>query len=183
MATPTTLPASFTSGQVLTAAQMNNLRGAFRVLQVVTTTKTDTFSSAINATWSANVTGLTATITPSSTSSLILVTGTVNTGESLNAAYAPIRIMRGSTAIGIGATAGSRTPVTSAPLNTADGAGISALPFTFIDSPATTSATTYAIQVYMFGNGTVYVNRSKLDTDTAAYFRPVSNITVMEISA
>jgi len=34
MATPTSLPASFTSGQVLTAAQMNNLRGGFRVLQV-----------------------------------------------------------------------------------------------------------------------------------------------------
>ena len=45
MATPTTLPASFTAGQVLTAAQMNDLRGAFRVLQVVQATKANTFST------------------------------------------------------------------------------------------------------------------------------------------
>ena len=70
MATPTTLPATFVSAAVLTAAQMNDLRGAFRVLQVVTgsttaitTSNTDTFIA----------TNLTATITPSSTSSKILV--------------------------------------------------------------------------------------------------------------
>ena len=70
MATPTTLPATFVSGAVLTAAQMNDLRGAFRVLQVVigvtstvTTSNTNTFIA----------TDLTATITPSSTSSKILV--------------------------------------------------------------------------------------------------------------
>ena len=40
MATPTTLPAAFVSGAILTADQMNNLRGAFRVLQVVTSTAT-----------------------------------------------------------------------------------------------------------------------------------------------
>jgi hypothetical protein len=38
MATPTTLPASFVAGNILTAAQLNNLRGAFRVLQVVQAT-------------------------------------------------------------------------------------------------------------------------------------------------
>jgi hypothetical protein len=31
MATPTNLPASFVSGAILTAAQQNDLRGAFRV--------------------------------------------------------------------------------------------------------------------------------------------------------
>ena len=46
MATPTTLPATFVAGNVLTAAQMNDLRGAFRVLQIVSTTKTDTFTTS-----------------------------------------------------------------------------------------------------------------------------------------
>jgi hypothetical protein len=38
MATPTTLPASFVAGSILTAAELNDLRGAFRVLQVVNAT-------------------------------------------------------------------------------------------------------------------------------------------------
>ena len=33
MATPTNLPATQTSGNVLTAAWLNDLRGAFRILQ------------------------------------------------------------------------------------------------------------------------------------------------------
>ena len=70
MATPTTLPSSFTAGQVLTAAQMNDLRGAFRVLQVVSSTWT---TAAINSTTTYADTGLTATITPSATSSKVLV--------------------------------------------------------------------------------------------------------------
>lgn len=79
MATPTTLPATFVAGNVLTAAQMNNLRGAFRVLQVVSTTLTTSFTSGAGGAY-ANVTGLSATITPSATSSKILIMATVNGG-------------------------------------------------------------------------------------------------------
>jgi len=70
MATVTTLPATFVSGAVLTAAQMNDLRGAFRVLQVVTGVTSATTTNNTNA---YIATGLTQTITPSSTSSQILV--------------------------------------------------------------------------------------------------------------
>jgi len=70
MATVTTLPATFVFGAVLTAAQQNDLRGAFRVLQVVTGT---TSTAVSNSTTTLADTGLTATITPSSTSSKILV--------------------------------------------------------------------------------------------------------------
>ena len=70
MATPTSLPASFTAGQVLTAAQQNSLRGAFRVLQVVVgTISTQVLSSS---TTYAD-TGLTATITPQANTNKILV--------------------------------------------------------------------------------------------------------------
>ena len=99
MATPTNLPASFTTGAVLTAAQMNDLRGAFRILQVVsgsTTTETST-SSTTHAD-----TTLTATITPQSASSQILVyvshpsyfKGNGNSSNSIN-----FRLVRGSTNI------------------------------------------------------------------------------------
>jgi len=71
MATPTSLPATFVAGNVLTAAQMNDLRGAFRILQVVSTTKTDTFTTT--STSFTDVTGMSVTITPTATSSKVLV--------------------------------------------------------------------------------------------------------------
>jgi hypothetical protein len=70
MATPTNLPSAFTDNTTLPAATLNNLRGAFRILQVVHGT---TATQVANVTASFVDTGLTATITPQSTSSKILV--------------------------------------------------------------------------------------------------------------
>ena len=70
MATPTNLPAAFTVGQVATAAQMNDLRGAFRILQVIQGT-TSTRTSSSTTTYAD--TTLSASITPTSSSSKILV--------------------------------------------------------------------------------------------------------------
>jgi hypothetical protein len=182
MATPTTLPATFVAGNVLTAAQMNGVRGAFRVLQVVSTAKTDTFSSA-SSTYT-DVTGLSVTITPSSTSSQIYVMASVAQGNGLADNIVTMQLVRGSTAICVGAAAGSRRPSSASFYAIASG-GITQLQqnsIVFLDSPATTSATTYKIQVQTSG-GTTYVNRTGLDTDSAAWPRTASVITVMEISA
>jgi hypothetical protein len=53
---------------------------------------------------------------------------------------------------------------------------------TFLDSPATTSATTYKIQIRNeSGSGLVYINRSENDSDSAAGGRYISTITAMEV--
>jgi hypothetical protein len=54
----------------------------------------------------------------------------------------------------------------------------------FLDSPATTSATTYKVQI-LNGNtaGTVYINRGQSDGNSGAVARGTSSITVMEIAA
>ena len=80
MATPTSLPAAWSASQVLTASSLNNLRGAFRILQVVSTTKTDTYSDSSATGTLTTITGLTATITPSATTSKILIYVTLNYG-------------------------------------------------------------------------------------------------------
>lgn len=178
MATPTTLPASFTTGQVLTAAQMNNLRGAFRVLQVVSTTKTDSFSSATGTT-PTDITGLSATITPSATSSQVLVVVTLDITSGLECYW---RLVRGSTAIAIGDAAGSNRQRMTSGGYQANGYQMSMSKVT-LDSPATTSATTYKVQGAIGGAGTFFVNRSSTDSDTVSFGRTVSSITVMEISA
>jgi hypothetical protein len=52
----------------------------------------------------------------------------------------------------------------------------------YLDSPATTSSTTYKIQISVYGS-TAYVNRSAVDTDSSVYYRGISSITAMEIAA
>jgi hypothetical protein len=181
MATPTTLPASFTAGQVLTAAQMNDLRGAFRVLQVVSTAKTDTFTTT--STSFTDVTGLSVTITPSSATSKIFVL-VMLTGQGLSGtASLQGRLMRDSTAIAIGDAAGSRARVSVGNSDAGSSSNI-ASPIMFLDSPATTASTTYKIQVLCNQTpNTVFVNRSSNDTDSVQFGRGISTITVMEISA
>lgn len=184
MATPTTLPASFVSGAVLTASQMNNLRGAFRVLQVVQTVKTNTFSSA--STTYTDVTGLTATITPSSTSSKVLVVAQFTYSQSYNPVNrVAFRINGGNASNYVGDTAGSRIRA-AVGFVTQDIWRVENqnIPITlvYLDSPATTSATTYAVQGQT-GAGTFFVNQSSTDTDATTHSRTASSITVMEISA
>ena len=185
MATPTTLPASFTTGQVLTAAQMNNLRGAFRILQVASTAKTDVFTTT-SATFT-DITGLTVTITPRETASRILIIATV--------AYSPsgvggdsvhFRINGGNSSTYVGDAAGNRIRglgFAVAQANMAQNQSMFVAPMVYLDSPNTTSATTYAVQTRRGSAGTAIINRSNTDTDSAEYGRAASSITVLEVSS
>ena len=151
------------------------------ILQVVSTTKTDTFSSA--STSFADITGLTASITPSSTSSKILVLVQLKLSH-LGASHINLtRLLRDSTPINVGDVAGSRSPSSSQSLLnfTADGNMVHDIGMSFLDSPATTSSTPYKIQLTQSG-GTTYINRSAVDSDSALYGRLASTITLMEVA-
>jgi hypothetical protein len=151
MATPTTLPATFVAGNVLEASQLNNLRGAFRVLQVVQATH----STQVSTTSTSYVTtGLNATITPSATTSKILIYANVPcqgaTGQNMNitlfrGTVAGTDLATGAQGFGIFAT-GANTPV--APLS-----------MFYLDSPSTTSAQTYTAGMKTTG-GTIYAHVS-----------------------
>lgn len=181
MATPTTLPAAFVSGAVLEASQLNNLRGAFRVLQVVSTTKTDTFTATVGLT-PTDLTGMTVTITPSATSSQVLIVATIH--AQLNTAGGFL-LLRGSTVIGQGDAAGSRQRTSAGATAAREGTNAPATDsIVYLDSPNTTSATTYKIQYS--GNqagAAIWLNRGQTDTDTNAFFRTSSTIFALEVSA
>lgn len=181
MATPTTLPAAFVAGNVLEALQLNNLRGAFRVLQIVTAHKTDTFSTTSSS--FVDLTGLSANITPSSTSSTILV-GYAIQGEGVAGLnMGTTQIVRGVTAVGNAAAAGTRS-VGNAVIPELGNAVIGTVTNWYMDSPATTSLTTYKLQVRSNAAGqTIYINRTISDTDNPAFGRGTSSFVVMEISA
>jgi len=157
------------------------------VLQVVSVTKTDTFSASVSSvSFGANVTGLSASITPGATSSQILVSVSVHGMFSSNAPIMQGRMLRGSTPIGVGATAGSRTSVSGASGNsgTSSGATMGHLSLETLDSPATTSEITYNFQPFnTFGSSsTVYINRTQADSDAAGAMRAASTITLMEVA-
>lgn len=149
------------------------------VLQVVSTTKTDTFS--MSSTTFGDVTGLSVSITPTSSTSKILVISNLNWGSSANDINSA-RLLRDSTVISAGNSASNRSP-SFAGMRTASADNIETVSVTFLDNPATTSATTYKVQVRVGSADTVYVNRTATDTDVSAFPRAVSSITVMEISA
>jgi hypothetical protein len=166
MATPTTLPASFTS-EILTSSAMNNLRGAFRILQVVQG-KTSTQAASSSNTFAD--TGLTATITPQSASSKVLVIVSHNLcnksdASSLNSVS--LKLLRGATDIhNMGVYLGFT--------GTAIQNWFSASS-TYLDSPATTSATTYKTQFASpFNTASITVQAGNNGEST---------ITLMEVSA
>lgn len=181
MATPTTLPATFVAGNVLTASQMNNLRGAFRVLQTLSTAKTDTFSLTSSVTTYTDVTGLSVTITPSATTSKVLIIANISLATS-SGAFGFARLAGGSSASYIGNAAGSRIQAAQGNFPGSDAAAASCQ-IVYLDSPATVAATTYKVQISCTGGANIHVNRSHTDADNAAYVRGASSITVMEISA
>ena len=150
------------------------------VLQVVSASKTDTFSTS--STSYVDITGLSVSITPSSSSSKILImfSGQFTSATAVNSAG--IQLTRAASAIFIGDASSSEVRATAMAYgNNADSQYSGS--FSFLDSPATTSSTTYAIQLRCNTAGTAYLNRSSNSNGTATDFRTSSSITVMEIAA
>jgi hypothetical protein len=154
--------------------------GAGGILQVVQTVKTDTASTS-SASWN-DITGLSVSITPASSSNKILVFADINFGTEDNNGFLFFKLVRASTDIYVGDAAGSRTRATTG--GASSGAGnISHCGINYLDSPATTSSTTYKIQWYNQNTAqTSYLNRTWNNTDEFNYTRNPSSITVMEIA-
>lgn len=150
------------------------------VLQVVSTEKTDQFTTT--STSFVDVTGMSATITPSSTSSKILVLFNVGLiGNSTIGQFAYLKLVRDSTDISIGDTAGSRIRV-SAGVGGDQNYENSPASIQILDSPSTTSAVTYKIQMKTQTTGTAKFNSRGDDGNTASYGRTSASITLMEIA-
>ena len=138
-----------------------------QVISASTTTQSASSSSTF-----ADVTNLSVAITPSASSSKVLITVFCNgVGKETNNAYMGLRLLRGSTDIAlidhlVGLNGGTAS-------NYIGTSGIM-----YLDSPSTTSATTYKMQFNSeANNATVYINRPN-GANVAT-----STITVMEVLA
>ena len=147
------------------------------VLQVVSTSKTDAASSS--STIYTDISGMAVSITPSSASNKVLVIADLSMATDA-ANFAGIKLVRGSTDVSIGDAAGSRFQ-TSRESFVSTGSNSQSMSLIFLDSPATTSSTTYKIQWICNTAGSNYLNRSRTDTNSGTFSRSASSITVMEI--
>jgi hypothetical protein len=158
-----------------------------KILQVASTAKTDA-SFSTSSTTPVGLTGLSVSITPSSTSSKVLVIAEISYGVSNVNTWPRAFLLRGATAIGIGDAAGSRIRVSgggwSGDTSSANAQGqMGTMVLSFLDSPNTTSSTTYSVDIGVT-NGTIFINRSQNDTDNTSLLnaRGASNIIVMEVA-
>ena len=157
-----------------------------KILQVVSTTKTDTFSTTASTSSMATLTGLSVSITPSSTSSKIIVMLGMNLG-SANDTIMTYQLYRDTTAISQGDAASNRPRVTGVSVYV-DGAGAmqyggSPISTQYLDSPSTTSSITYSVKIGSTVGNTIYCNRTSADRDTTNYdARSASTITLMEVA-
>lgn len=140
----------------------------------------DTTFTNTSTSWT-DITGLSVSITPTSASNRIKVSLSISAQQQNGTGQGFIRLVRDSTAIAVGATASSRTSCTFS-VNRSENVPCQMNSITYIDSPATTSATTYKVQVQTQGGGTTYINRGADDSDAATSPRPFSCITVEEIA-
>ena len=149
-----------------------------QILQVLSTTKTDT-SSSTSGTY-ADVSGLSLAITPVSASSKILVIAAVILGHTIqNGGVTYAQVLRDSTAIGN--LASVAFSMSYGAVATPNGAmwDFSPNSFNFLDSPGTTSETTYKVQFLRSNStGTAYVNRSGYSAAQGGS----SHLTLMEVA-
>ena len=161
------------AGTVTSATLASGVGG--KILQVKQTFKNDTAST--NSGTYAAISGLTVSITPSSSSNKILYRGCLYlAGSGSESVFRLTRTVGGSaTEIATPSTFADDEDGTFAHGGGSRYAGHS---FEFLDSPNTTSAITYGIK-WQVHSGTTYLNR----TWDANWFHGVSSVTAMEVSA
>ena len=136
-----------------------------KVLQIVAASHSTSVSSNSNT---YSDTGLTATITPSvNTSKILVIVNQVGLVKETNNTWVDLRLLRGATEIAVFGTSIGRNAAT-----TFNGVGGNSI--AFLDTPATTSATTYKSQFRSNQNNAV----AYVQFDSA-----VSTIVLMEVSA
>lgn len=163
------------SGDTVTLTSGAKTSGFGKIGQVVSTTKTDEFSTS--STSVTDITGLSVSITPSSTSSKILILVDGNVSDN-NTTYAgAMKLFRDSTEICKG-TNGSANNIGFDNVRRNSGSDESKkFSINFLDSPSTTSSTTYKISIKLNQSNTFYINRTGSSNENSL----VSTITAMEI--
>jgi hypothetical protein len=164
------------SNRGITSASMP----AGSILQVVQTVLTSTASYTANGT-EQQVTGLAASITPTSSTSKILILLNFNYG-STGTTYGGY-FKRNGTSIGIGDAGSSQQRVGFGMALSSDTNQVNSFYYQYLDSPASTSSVAYTFFVNNDNTNPIYINRSVNDANNNTGKRCISSVTLMEIAS
>ena len=158
------------SGNITTGTGMG------KVLQVVGTQTSTVFSTT--STSYVDVTGYSLSITPSSTSNKILISLNFRYGCSASVANS-CQLLRNTDVIDLGGTENNLGNVYNGHGNS--GKGFGQVSLNYFDTPSSTSALTYKLQVLRgTGGGTLYINNRNDGNSTTNI---MGSLTLMEVSA
>ena len=156
------------------------------IVQVVSTTKTDGFTTTSST--AEDVTGFSASITPTSTSNKILVRAALNYGGNDNV-YGRFFFKRGGSDIILSTVySGSTNQVNTAVAIHGDNSnfqyGTQSAVFEYLDSPSSTSQITYQMQMQSHNGSTAfYLNRPHATANSNYVAGGTSTLTLMEVVA
>ena len=161
------------------------IKGGGKIGQVVSTNKTDSFSQSVSSAGDSDiVTGLTVDITPSATSSKILIF--VNVSIGVNGTHGMgFKLFRDSTQIDLPGASSNRRQNSKGMQSNGGTSYNENLSTNFLDSPSSTSQITYGIKINHTSSASkgMRVNTSYDDSDDAKLGRQASTITAMEVLA
>lgn len=153
-----------------------------KILQVVSATKRDVFTTT--STSFTDVPGLFVTLTPSSSTSKILIMASVVAGIAPPQYLGFLRLERDDDPlIAAGDAAGSRIRVSTVVRSVSDANHVLAQPIHLLDAPGVTRPVTYKITARVEGGLTLRINASGNDVDQpTAGHRSISTITAFEVA-
>ena len=155
--------------------------GGGKILQVVSTTKTDTASTTTSGSFT-DISGLSVAITPSATNSKIFIILSLGSVSSDTGIAVGFRMLRDSTEIGSAGSGTDRKGFTNiyagSGANSSNDEYILSASHNFLDSPSTTSSTTYKVQWRTSGSAS-YLNKYWNNSENNGS----STITLMEVAA
>jgi len=169
-------------------AGLGNASGAFgqgKILQVVHAIKSSGFSVSASTDNFSDITGLSASITPVSSSNKILIHFQSSFSTTSIGQRGSFRLLRDSTVVNAANADGQSTNQTIFPgLVIRDNTSMSVpVAGSFFDNPSTTSEVTYKLQVGAEGGaGTIFVNADASGNTGSTNYKGVSNLILMEVS-
>lgn len=164
-------------------------RGAGGILQVVQNHVISSHSQSFNANTTTDITNLSASITPLSATSDMLVFVMLHGEMNTNPHNTTFGLKRGTTQVGMPAAAGFRTINIaghgSGYGGTDNASTIDNSSFQYFDTGRSsgTSQITYQVTMRNTTNSTFVLNRTINNTDNPGYERLTSNVTILEVAA
>ena len=169
------------SGNTLDVSGATFTPPAGHVIQTVSTTKTDTATTS--STGFGSISGLSVSITPTSSTSKILVTFNMHLAMAIAGWGGFVKLRRDTTDILVGDAAGSRGQVTTSFYMVSNTQFVNSVGNQILDDPSSTSALSYNLQWRTQSSSVaMYLNRNGADGDSATVPRLASTITAMEIA-